>query len=353
VTRAFKLAPSEYYSEVERWEKWIAHHHELDETVDRLYHHLKAPGDRKNVFLVGPSGVGKTTAAQLLKKKVWENEPDLDSDEGRGKIPAIYVLLRHPTGGIFRFKELFEGALIDLNDPFVGNARRSEGELREAYIKALKKRKVRAVLIDEGATLTKATVPKGNRTVAEALMSLGDASKVVHYFFGTDQLSDLLFPTYQLNRRCRTFRFRHYDKRNSDDRSTLISVTETLLEQAPIPYEVGLPSKFVGSLFERTNGCIGTLHEWLLSAIRDAPTESMKKLTSGYLLQIADKYNGLDAEGAKQAADEIEDGIALYDSVHERFKVEPKIPTDTVTRAKAKISRRPGTRKPGRDPVPV
>lgn len=341
-------SPDAYRDAVVTWQSKIVDHRELRTLAEELAHTLELPGDQRTVVVLGPSGVGKTTLARRLLTMILKDGPTCEPDSRPGAIAAVYVSLHAPETGQFRMGDFYERALTALGDPVVEKRARPVLRLRNAYLTALRERSVRAVLVDEAATLAQASTARSLRDLAEVFKSLGNDTGVAHVLFGTDELQDLLFQTYQLNRRSLVIRFAPYDAHLKEDRIQLASAARALLRHAPLPSDEELALRMLDAFFERTHGCVGSLHQWFLIALWQAPHRRVDALTDAYLLEIARSNNALSDAGAAQAADEAQEGHARFRRGRER---ETAVSANARARAEGATLRRPGTRRPARDPV--
>lgn len=91
-------------------------HQRFREQAVRLRHAVERPGSGRIVFLIGPTGAGKTTMRHAVLRSV------VGSPEywGSGKIPAIEVLAMLPNGAYFSSRALVESLLSELFVPDLG-----------------------------------------------------------------------------------------------------------------------------------------------------------------------------------------------------------------------------------------
>ncbi len=88
-------------------------HHVFQEGTGKLKLAVEKPGSGRLIFLIGPTGAGKTTMRQTVMRTL------VGSPEhwGTGRIPAIEVLAMLPNGAYFSSRALVESLLDELSFP--------------------------------------------------------------------------------------------------------------------------------------------------------------------------------------------------------------------------------------------
>jgi Cdc6-like AAA superfamily ATPase len=91
-------------------------HQRFQQQALRLRHAIERPGSGRIVFLIGPTGAGKTTMRHTVMRSV------VGSPEhwGTGKIPVVEVLAMLPNGAYFSSRALVESLLRELFVPDLG-----------------------------------------------------------------------------------------------------------------------------------------------------------------------------------------------------------------------------------------
>jgi len=163
--------------------------HPLLKTVsDALRRAIQEPGGASLIFVVGPTGVGKTTLRLRIEQELKQRflavgEPD------PGRIPVVGFEAAAPDSGNFSWKDYYRRALRALEEPLIDYkldypmsdpsrgragkwtvaARVCNPELRQALEQALHHRRPAAVLIDEAQHFTK--MASGRRLSASWIVS--------------------------------------------------------------------------------------------------------------------------------------------------------------------------------------
>lgn len=251
----------------------MAHPHLIqafNEVRQSVYH---APGISL-IFVVGATGVGKTTLLHRLEQKLTEKAlPELKHHQG--KIPVIGLEAKAPEFSQFDWKDFYIRLLKLLNEPLVEkkiNYGQSCSKWRSAVESALINRSPDAFYIDEAHHLTMLPSGRKLKDQPETLKSLANLTQVKIMPTGTYDLLPLIDLGDQLCRRSKTIHFQRYHAENASEAKTFKSVVQTFSQYLPLPTRPDLLSHWE-FLYERSLGCVGILKDWLsqtLCAVLDS-----------------------------------------------------------------------------------
>jgi energy-coupling factor transporter ATP-binding protein EcfA2 len=251
--------------------------------LDAIY---KAPGTSL-IFIVGPTGVGKSTLLYRMEQKIIErNLADLEID--RGKIPIFGVESKSPELSQFEWKDFYIRLLEAINEPLIDkkivyhdksvNRSNSKSQWRLAVESALKNRRPDAFYIDEAHHLAQLSSGQKLKDQPEVLKSLANLGKVKIIPAGTYDLLQLTDLGDQLCRRTKIVHFPRYRASVEDEREKFKSIVNALQIQLPLQVQPDL----VGSwefLYERSLGCVGILKDWLSETLYDTLTKKKPATT--------------------------------------------------------------------------
>lgn len=250
----------------------MAHPHLIqafNEVMQSVYH---APGISL-IFVVGPTGVGKTTLLHRLEQKLTQKSlPELKHNQG--KIPVIGLEARSPEFSQFDWKDFYIRLLKLLNEPLVEkkiNYGQSCSKWRAAVESALINRSPDAFYIDEAHHLTMLPSGRKLKDQPETLKSLANLTQVKIMPTGTYDLLPLIDLGDQLCRRSKTIHFQRYHAENAPEAKAFKSVVQTFSQYLPLLTRPDLLSHWE-FLYERSLGCVGILKDWLsqtLSGVLD------------------------------------------------------------------------------------
>ncbi len=385
--------------------------HDAQATVmDQLLQAIQYPTGGQVIAVFGGSGVGKTTLSRTLYRRLMKNARE-EMLSQRGMIAAALYEMRAPTAsgasGSY-WKETISGLLAALQEPMLDqkfdysrfeqranpNGSDLKGssvaaadrlvfdktvefrKLRGALESCLIHRNVGAVLLDEAHHLKKAAA--GGRTLLDqmdVLKSLVNVTGVSLVLFGTYELQSLLELSDQLCRRCVSIHYPRYDILHSGpDVEGFGEVLHTFQVSLPLKEEPQL-LEMGEDLFRGCLGCVGTLKDWLVRALRAAVEDGERqpfrkyceaqRLTDSELInimrQIRQGEQWLYERNNRQAELQMllrtppaaieSTGLGAMDRVSTGKSVSVDGGSSANTTKSRKRRGRPGERKPRRDPV--
>jgi energy-coupling factor transporter ATP-binding protein EcfA2 len=351
-------------------------HRNLKSAYNDVRRAIREPAGASVIFVIGPSGVGKTTLRLLIEKKLIEEAlPELENNPGRA--PFVSVEASAPGMGNFKWKDFYQRALLALDEPlieqkidygvagirrdrqgqlFIGS-KATEAALRLALENALLQRQPDTLLVDELQHMGKMANPKVLEGHMDCIKSIVNCTNVTWTGLGTYQLLDFLNLSPQLSRRSRTVHFPRYRLECDEDIKEFKRVLHHFQNRMPLKETPSLVQKQWEYCYERTIGCVGTLKDWLTLALELALEEGATTVTTEHL-QITKK---LDSECEQMARDAIEGEAELTDNKETRKKLRVLLgleknasfesQKESGSKTKHQNKRRVGERKPTRDPV--
>lgn len=214
-------------------------HPHLDAAFETLKPLIRDSGDSRVIFMVGPTGVGKTKLRLLTQK--WVTEELLSALEtDRGCIPVASVEAVLQKSGLFNAKDHLKRSLYALSEPEqlvnhkinygVRGIRRNdsgqiviessilETDLGWALEQALKHRHPKIFFIDEAHHMLSVVSGRKLTDVPEAIKSLANRTEVLHGLVGTYELLTLHDIGDQLSRRSVYIHLPRYDAFFTEDR---------------------------------------------------------------------------------------------------------------------------------------
>lgn len=254
---------------------------------------------------MGPTGVGKSTVVRQVVRhfpgSAGETSFGLQPQPGRAPVPLLVMepwaqapafnrAHFHRTG----LRLLGESTLGDLGvvqagarkgrkvDPF-----QDIPELRQAYQKALIRREVRAVLLDEAEHLLKVGTGADLLDQLDWLKSLTNATGVLHVLCGPYTLLAFRDLSGQAARRGLTLHFSRYQIASEQDSREFQGALLALLKEVPLQTDLEAMLSHWLTCYERTIGCVGVLRNWLVRALAIALHRESPDLTWTHLIARA------------------------------------------------------------------
>lgn len=362
----------------------IVAHPLLVDAARALNQAIREPAGASLIFVVGPSGAGKTTLRLRSQQRLLEEmRSELETDPGRISVVGIEVASTDPN--TFSWRDLytrgltaFEEVLIDRKIDYAthglpstdarqsGIRSRATGmELRHAFEQCLRYRRPKAVFLDEAQHLMKVTSARKLRDQADELKSLASLSETLVVLMGTHELLALTNLSAQLSRRTRLIHLPRYRFEVAEDRKAFKNLLFTFQDRFPLAEPPDLLGHWM-ECYERCLGCIGILKNWLTRGLAAALEDDLATVDFAYLDQYADAPSKL-----RQMALEIKEGEAqLTEAKGDRIQLRAllgledtlsgsganRVASPTNQHVRAGVSRpkqRVGKRNPIRDPVGV
>ena len=345
----------------------VVAHPLLKQTHRALLDAIRQPAGASLIFVVGPTGVGKTTLRLRLERQLLEEE-QVTMEQDPGYLPVAGLEVAAPEAGNFRWKDYYQRALIALDEPLiehkldysVNNLRRDGNgnllfgkqvivsELRWALEQALRHRRLLAFIVDEAQHFSK--IAGGRRLLdqMDTLKSLANLTNTVHVLVGTYEVLRLVNLSAQLNRRSIEIHFPRYHLDNPEERTAFRSILLTFQRHLPLRQEPDLVG-WEEYYYEHSVGCVGVLKNWLTRALAAALEDGQKTLTHTLLERCA-----LPPRRLLRLARELKDGEAsLLESgaTSTELRILLGLPSEASTARQGRPSQQVGQRRPIRDPV--
>ena len=319
---------------------WVAHRR-IVEVTQELLRLILEPADAEVIYLIGATGVGKTTVMKHVIAKLYEiGLPTMN--EFPGRVPAAYIEAENPDKGSYDWKAHYKNTLLALDEVLIDkkvylpapgagpgelNVRlsredRGSAAYRRAAENALKNRIRYAFFVDEGQYLVKRKSGEGLMNQADTTRSLASRSNTLHVIGGTYDLRHLRNLNGQLARRSHTVRFRPY-RTEGLTRAEAAKEIESFT-QAFLTFQVYLPvveppdlAKHIDFCFKRCLGCVGHLKSWFKRSLHDALKSGTTTVAPEMFLAAAPKRDAW-----LRIAEEIAEGEAALEENDDELEAE-------------------------------
>ena len=327
--------------------------------------------------LAGSTGVGKTTVSTAVSRDVRKGEIGPSRPEpcgvasvicptpgpngfafGMGFWRTVGQRAGSPTPGQHRHPDV-EAAR--LSHGFVRGMRPTIESTRRGTLHLLRACGVRLVVIDEAQHITET---RGAQALAQHLNVIKtsvDEFGITFLLVGTYALRAMVLPNGQLGRRTNTIHFRPYHPEVPGDldafRTFLLQLAGALPLRDPGACQAQL-DRHVEEILFYTAGCVGVLKGWMRLALKLALEREKDFIPWKYmeearpkdhtLLSIASDIHAYREEQTRATRSEIERKLG-YGPTPRSSRRTPK--SSPPPKSSSKPRRKPGTRRPARDPV--
>jgi hypothetical protein len=357
----------------------IAHPH-LIAAKDRLMEILSDAPRNSVVFVLGPTGVGKSTLRAKVEGELRSAlAEELQTD--RGRLSVLSLEAEAPEIGIFNWRDHFKRLLDAANEPLIDykldrkgtpkswkkppfqfecGLRASGSEYQFSVEQVIRFRRPQAILIDEAQHLTK--MSSGRRLIdqLDVIKSIANHTATPHVLFGTYDLLAFRNLNGQLSRRSFCIHFSRYHADRPTEAAIFINVVRSFSGHLPLKAADDL-TKDWEFLYERSIGCVGILKDWLVQAL------SVMMRRGRHHLECSDlEATALSVSQCEKILSECIEGEMRLEESEERhlhlrvrMGLQTSGPEEKVNRSSTTVqvqtragrSRRPGQRRATRDPI--
>ena len=357
---------------LERFRSFTMAHPMLVRARDELVDAIDGATPGSLVFVLGPTGVGKTTVRMKVEELLTRQmAPAMNADPGR--LPFASVEVVPPDTGRFRWRDYFCRLLAAMNEPLIefktargaGSASLPDrppsmvgsAELGYAVEQALRHRHPPVVFVDEAQHLARISSGRRLSDQLDVIKSIANRTETVHVLLGTYELMAFRNLSAQLSRRSVDLHFQRYRADCAEDLQMFRSVLLTFQKQLPFAKAETDLMPIWDFLYERSVGCVGILKEWLMRACVRAIKHGAATLSREHLDRTALSISQCE----KILAESREGETRLTDQEDARMRFRALLgigsqmhgsgePDGVIPRQKRKPGR-PWQRSPQRDPI--
>jgi hypothetical protein len=360
----------------------VAHPHLLA-ARERLMAVLSDAPRNSVIFVLGPTGVGKSTLRARVKNDLT-NTFALQLEKDFALLPVVSIEAEAPDTGIFSWRDHFKRQLDAMREPLINykldrkgkpwglgrppfpfdcGPRSSGADYQYSVEQAVRFRRPVAVLIDEAQHLTKVGSGRRLEDQLDVIKSIANHTLTPHVLIGTYDLLSFRNLSGQLSRRSLDVHFSRYRVDRPGEAAIFRNVVRSFASHLPVNDldEFAADWEF---LYERSVGCVGILKDWLAQALSAMLRRGANQLGRRDLEACALSVNQCE----KILSECVEGEMSLEESDESRQRLRTRLGLDTaqITKAthsrstdprvhtqRSRINRRPGQRIAKRDPIGI
>ena len=355
-------------------------HPKMIEAKRRLMEFLSDAPRNSVIFVLGPTGAGKSTLRIKVESEIKSAfAAELQTDFGR--LPVVSLEAEAPDTGSFSWRDHFKRLLDAMREPLIEykldrrgrpwtcgklppqcecGPRTSGSDYQYSVEQAIRHRRPSAVFIDEAQHLSK--MSSGRRLVdqLDVIKSIANHTATPYVLIGTYDLLAFRNLNGQLSRRSLTIHLGRYRADQPGDAAIFVNVVRSFGAHLPLKSQDEFTKEWE-FLYERSIGCVGILKDWLVQAL-----SKMLRRGGQYLERRDIEATALSTNQCEKILAECVEGeMQIEESEESRMYLRVRLglegrgaqgsamPTAVAEHVRPAhgIKRRPGQRRPMRDPI--
>ena len=344
----------------------VLDHPRLGTAVENLEQVTERGLPQPVTLLLGPTGVGKSTAISVFKKD---------------RSDVVVMQCEAPSVGDYQLNamhwQLLAGAAKSClphahrcPDEAANGLRRGRAmkidEQRLGVLTALVRMGAAVIVYDEAQVIARTRRVQTQAAQLDVIRGAADRTGIPHVLAGTYALTSMVFPNDQLARRTRLVHFPPYYWDSEDDRNAFGIVFGQLLLELPFPdpsLSLAALEDHARDVFLGSAGCVGQARDWLVRALKlvltaggsviDWEIMEAARLDPGALLSIARAIAEYRDREERADLSEVERSLGMRRRTGGKGTPSPETGNAAAkaTGKKGKKSPCPGKRRPEADPV--
>jgi energy-coupling factor transporter ATP-binding protein EcfA2 len=310
---------SEAVAVVDEYRRLRVGHPFLEQATAEVRMFLANPVAKPICLLIGPAGVGKSTLVEHTAASIHaERANELALHRERVAVLTTSV----PSGHKVSLRPFYEMLLSQLGavlpdrkiDPELNRQGlrhvthvMTEADARIGLLAELRRRQPSAIIFDEADHLVRGRGEIQRLALLDEFKYLTIETGLPLLLVGTYALLEFCGLAPPFDRRMRQIHLRAYDYGRKDERRTFQWAVRQLANRLPVPQPE--LAEDIEAIYERTLGCIGSVHEWFLLALVAALADGSDRIGPRHLeahrptIAAAARAHTVMTDGAKQLTD--------------------------------------------------
>jgi hypothetical protein len=281
-------------AKVETFARHVCVHDKIKAVLSQSVHEGLCAPEGRIISIVGPTGVGKSTASLLAHRCINEYyRSQMEKDPGF--IPVITTALFHAEDPRSAYRSMYMGIIEEVEpvraakqantnaSAFIQQSQRHTAlALRKAAQSIVKNRNLKLLQIDEGHALVAAACGRDGEYQCSVLKSFLNTTKIPCLIYAPYAFYQAVQEDTQIARRTTFIHLRPYGT-SEDETLAFLQIAQEFLDELPLPVAPDFLDEHTQFILDKSLRCVGLLKGLLQSGLIHAYQAHARQLRIEHL----------------------------------------------------------------------